>query len=33
MNKEQQVPENQQAEKSVMEHAKEKERAHTAQKN
>ena len=32
MNKEQQVPENQQAEKAAIEHAKEKERVHTAQK-
>ena len=32
MNKEQQFTENQQAEKSAMEHAKEQERVHTAQK-
>ena len=32
MNKEQQVPEDQQAAKAAMEHAKEQERVHTAQK-
>ena len=32
MNKDQQVPEDQQAAKSAMEHAKEQERFHTAQK-
>ena len=32
MNKEQQVPEDQQAEKASMEHVKEQERVHTAQK-
>ena len=32
MNKEQQVPEYQQAAKSAMEHAKEQERVHMAQK-
>ena len=31
-NKEQQVPEDQQSSKSTMEHAKEQERVHTAQK-
>ena len=32
MNKEQQVPEDQQSAKATMEHAKEQERVHTAQK-